>query len=108
MLGLVLIYFLGKWHYTLAEQHNKQKWLFAVLGVLTYYVGTFIGGITIGVLDGILGSGSILNGPSIVLSLIAIPFGIAATWGLREILKRTWEKEVSANVTILDDELDQI
>jgi hypothetical protein len=44
MLGLVFIYFIGRYYYKLAENHNRSKWGFAVLGVATYYGGTFAAG----------------------------------------------------------------
>ncbi len=44
MLGLFLLYFIGKIFYQLAEAHNKNKWVFAILGVIAYYAGTFLGG----------------------------------------------------------------
>lgn len=50
IIGIFLIYFLGKAFYSLAQREGKSKsmqWLFAVLGILSYYVGTFIGGIIV-------------------------------------------------------------
>ena len=34
MLGLLLIYFIGKYFYDLAAEFEKNKWLYAILGVV--------------------------------------------------------------------------
>ncbi len=105
MLGLILIYFIGRWYYTLAESHNKNKWLFAVIGVVVYYVGIIVGGFSIGVAAVLFGFEHILELPDVVLGLIALPFGLIATWGLRAILKKSWENEVVPDDRLLDDAL---
>ena len=45
MLGFLLIYFIWKYYSELAVEHNKSKWGYALLGIATYYIGTFIGGL---------------------------------------------------------------
>src|SRR5687768_9646912 len=91
MLGLFLIYFVGKAFYQLAELYNKSKWGFAVLGVASYYAGTFFFGVAIGLSNelGWIDTGHV---PEIGLSLMGIPFGILACWGLYKILERQWSK----------------
>jgi len=42
MLGLLLIYFIGKYFYDLAILHEKSKWGWAVIGVVSYYAEGFI------------------------------------------------------------------
>ena len=34
MLGLVLLYWIGKYFYKLAEEYDKSKWGFAILGLV--------------------------------------------------------------------------
>lgn len=51
MLGLSLLYFIGKYFYRLAEGFNKNKWYFAFLGNIVDYVGTFIESFIRGILD---------------------------------------------------------
>lgn len=50
MLGLVFIYFIGKYFYKLVEEFGKSKWGFVILGVVLYYGGVFLGGIILGFL----------------------------------------------------------
>ncbi|GGZ63472.1 hypothetical protein [Mesonia mobilis] len=59
MIGIVFIYFVGKKFYTLAEEKNKKKWPYAILGVLSYYFGLVTGGILLGILLEIFMPGTI-------------------------------------------------
>ncbi len=75
MIGLILLYFIGKRFYTLAETHQQNKWLFAVLGVVTYYVGTLVFGVILGVIDGILELGIDWDN-NILMALVVLPIGL--------------------------------
>lgn len=103
MLGLLVIYWIGKWHYNLAELHKKTKWLYAILGVLIYYAFTFGASLLIVIFAVYTGGDWINSIPEIALGLLGIPFGIAATWGFRSIMKKQWETEVVVFSEILDD-----
>ena len=107
MIGLLLIYYVGKAFYHLAEEHHKNNWGFAILGVLSYYAGSFIGGIVLALLYEFYLSGSIEDVNNILLSLIAMPFGILACWGFYKILQRAWSKPAtySESEDILDADL---
>lgn len=106
MLGLVLIYFLGKQFYELAFEYKKSPWPYAILGVVVYYGFIFIGGFLIGVIVSLTGNYALLQLPEIVLGLMCIPVGLLAAWGLYKILQRTWKKELAnkkVNIEILDE-----
>lgn len=45
MLGLFLILFLGGIVLKLAEKKGRNKWLWAIISVAAYYLGTFMAGI---------------------------------------------------------------
>jgi hypothetical protein len=105
MLGLLLIYFLGKWFYNLADKHGKNKWLFAIIGVVTYYGGVIAGGFLIGVFAVFFEWDAIFDLPEVLLGLIALPLGLAAAWGLHTILRKNWEKVVVVDDSLLDDQL---
>ena len=103
MLGIVLIYFIGRYFYRLAEEFNQNKWLYAILGVITYYVGTFVGGIVLALFDELFGFG--INWENnFTLGLIALPFGIASVYLLYILLQRKWKKSVS----LVKDEIQDI
>ena len=103
MLGLLLIYFLGKWFFELAKEFGKSKWLYAVLGVAVYYAGTLVVGFIIGILSVVFEFDSILDMPDIALNLIVLPFGLLAAWGFRKILEHNWKNKVIVNDQLLDD-----
>ena len=96
MLGFILIFFIGKYFYQLAEEYQQNKWLYAIIGVVSYYVGTFIAGILIGILYVLIANdlSGLENTPDIVLSLMALPFGLLSCWGLYTILKKQWKKNI--------------
>lgn len=106
MIGLILIYFLAKAFYDLAGEHDKHQTGFAIAGVATYYLGSFIGGILIVIGMEIITPGSIDEMDDTLLGLIAIPFGLLFYWLLYRYLKGSWERGVVfENPDILDDEM---
>ncbi len=40
--GYILLFYIGFYFYRLAENHNKNKWLFCILGLVTYLLGTIV------------------------------------------------------------------
>ena len=103
MLGFVFIFYIGKFFYKLAEKFDKNKWLFAILGIVVYYVGTFIGGVVIA-LTNIISDFEVDWENNLVLGLIALPFGISAAYLFYYILKKQWEK----SFVIVQDEIQDI
>ena len=92
MLGLVLLYFVGKAFYDLAGLNNKGQWLYAILGVGSYYAGLIIGGVLIAIgYELFIGSVDEVN--DTLLSIFALPLGVLACWGFYRLLKNRWEKE---------------
>lgn len=93
MLGLLLLFFIGKYYYELAQDYYKHRWLYGALGIATYYVGTAIGGFVIGAADELFDLG--VNWDSIFsLGLIVLPFGVLLTTIVYFLLKRNWKKTV--------------
>ena len=113
MIGILLIYFIGKAFYDLAGNHAKSQWGFAILGILSYYVGTFLGGILIGVFA-LFTEIDIEDTSNVVLSLIAMPIGLLACWGVYKLLEYQWSKEPDPfgnedvlDANIMDDSADK-
>lgn len=103
MIGLLLIYFIGKAFYTLAFDYNRNKWLFAVLGIASYYVGTFLAGIILGIIALLVNSDFPNTLPSILLGLIGLPFGLLFCWIFYKILISVWEKK---DAVVISETLD--
>ncbi len=100
MLGLFLLYFLGKYFYDLAGKHKKKQWLFAIIGVVSYYAGTFIGGLILGTLIEL----KQWEVDDVAAGFLALPFGLAVTYGLYQYFKNSWAKK-QLDETILDEML---
>lgn len=98
MLGLLLLYWIGKYYYRLAEEHNKNPWGFVVLGIVTYYAGTFIFGFLIGGVIEIMVPGYVDTMNELLAGLVTVPFGILSTYILYDHLKKSWEKNSSEKV----------
>lgn len=103
MLGLFLLYFIGKHFYELAEDHNRSMWGFAIFGVIAYYVGTFIGGIVLFIAFDLLSSTSLESMGDIAISFMALPFGLLSCAGLYYLLKRIWSKSPEFDPNIIDE-----
>lgn len=41
-LGYIFVFYIGFYFYRLAENHQKYKWLFAIVGIATYFTGSVI------------------------------------------------------------------
>ncbi|MBU3821721.1 hypothetical protein KO566_06585 [Flavobacteriaceae bacterium XHP0103] len=103
MLGLLLIYFIGKRFYDLATEFNQNKWLFAILSILIYYGATAIFGIILGLLIFVFDWQIDLDN-NIGIGLLALPVGLLAVWGFYEYLKSRWKKKI----VLVKDEIDDI
>lgn len=102
MLGLVLIYWIGKYFYKLADEFDKSKWGFAILGVVVYYSGALIlGGVTLGIIE-VFSEGFIDSSNNFFLSLIAMPFGILSCYILYNLLNKKWKKETPKADVLID------
>ncbi len=104
MLGFLLIYFIWKYYSELAVEHNKSKWGYALLGIATYYIGTFIGGLVIGFID-LFADTDILESNTLILGLIALPFGLLFVWGLYKLLENKWKNQKFPEGDSLDHDL---
>lgn len=103
MLGLLLIYFIGKWFYDLASEFNQSKWLFAILSIVVYYAAILIFGFVLGLLI-LLFDWQINLENNFGINLLAIPIGLLADWAFYEFLKMRWKKKI----VLVKDEIDDI
>ncbi len=107
MLGLLLLYFIGKNYHRLALEHQKKSWPWVVAGIVFYYLGTLLLGALLGLYCAVrqLDFDSTFSS-QIGLSLIALPAGLISTALFYWILKKKWEKQALSkenNPDILDD-----
>ena len=103
MLGLLLIYFVGRAFYRLAETHKRSKWLFAILGVVTYYVTQFL--CALGLVSYMISRGrDFTSGDEMVITLVGILVGAIGVAVFYAILKKVWENNprTDQNSELLD------
>jgi len=102
MLGFLFIYLIGKYFYKLADEYKQNKWLFAILSIIVYYVGTAIGGLIIGSLSLLFGF-TVDWDNQLLMSLIALPFGFGTCWLFYFLLKKNWESKAQISIETIDD-----
>ncbi|WP_298420105.1 hypothetical protein [uncultured Kordia sp.] len=94
MLEIIIMIAVGRQFYELAKKYEQQlAWLYAILGVVSYYGGAFVAGIIIGVYSEFSGSYILDNLSDIQLTFIFLPIGILACWGFYQLLKKNWKKK---------------
>lgn len=42
LIGYIILFYVGFYFFRLAENHNKNKWLFAFLGLVIFFFGYFV------------------------------------------------------------------
>ncbi|MCA0237023.1 MAG: hypothetical protein LCH81_11625 [Bacteroidetes bacterium] len=103
MLGILLLYFIGEKFYKLAASFEKSQWGYAILGIVSYYVGTFIFGVLLYIGVDAMGGNAEEELNSTAVSVIAVPFGLLSCYALYMILKKNWEKNSVEDSEVLDD-----
>lgn len=106
MLGLLLIYFIGKYFYQLAVDHNRNAWGYAILGVVVYYAITFLAGTLFAYAYLEFGDGTIASGTELLLTVLTIPVGMLGAYILYRILEKKWQNSKHGN-SFNNDILDQ-
>ncbi len=106
MLGLIFIYFIGRAFYNLSEEHDKNNWLYAITGVLSYYGGSFVGGIISYLAYDMISYNDYTSVNEALLTVLGVLFGLLVCWGYYYFLKRNWENKVfESDDSILDEDL---
>lgn len=92
MLGIILLILIASYFYRLAEKNRRNKWLFGLLGVATYYVGTILFGFAYGIIYLIQNPDATEDSfNELSVGLLSIPFGLLAAYLLHFFLKRSWK-----------------
>lgn len=109
MLGLLILYYIAKPFYKLAEEHSKNKWLFAISSIAIYYLGAFIGGIIIAIVSELVFKYPVDNIEDILLSIMAMPLGILSVWLVYKFLVKKWENtDQFTDSDILDENINKL
>ncbi|MFY7671462.1 hypothetical protein ACOSP6_10310 [Tenacibaculum sp. MEBiC06402] len=104
MIGIILLVFIGKTFYKLAENYEKNKWGIAFLGVGAYFLATFLFGVILAVILIANDSNWLETTNRFSLALIEVPIGGLSCYLLYMFLEKKWENEKPE----IDDTIDQI
>ncbi len=106
MLGLLLLYFIGKQYAKLAKQYGKKKWVWVVMGIVAYYAGSFLAAFLIVIIYEVVLEENSDYLSETALNLMSIPLGLIACWGLYAGLKKAWsKKKVELSHEVLDSDI---
>ncbi len=103
MLGLILLYFIGKSFYDLGVKHEQNAWVWGVLGIVFYYFGAFLVGVAIALAYEFAEWGTIDELSDRELGLLAMPFGLLSAFlGYRFLDRHYSNKKDFSDSDILD------
>ena len=111
MLGLILIYWIGKAFYDLAEKHNRTGWGHAIFGVAVYYIIQFIFAFLAVLFLEFTSPGFYFEDYEMGITLMSIPISALGCWGYYLFIKGRWENEINAvqevsfDSELLDDDI---
>lgn len=97
MLGIILIFFVARLFYSLADKYGRNKWVFAILSIVNFFGIQVV----IGLLIGLFGDTSILD-DELLLTVIGLLSSIAATTILYFSLQAFWQKHPKNKVETTD------
>ncbi len=104
MLGLIPLFFIGRWYYQLAHEFNKERWGYAFLGVGIAIAAQILFGFVTGFIAALTDNLQWLDNP-LIISLIAFAFAITCVVIVYNMLKRSWKKTAEvekSNPNLLD------
>lgn len=103
MLGLILLYWIGKYFYKLAEEFEKSKWGYAILGIVIYYGGIFFFGLVVGIIAELASPGFFDDFNDTVLGILMLPFGILSCYLAYQYFEKTWKLQNPNPIKMIDE-----
>ena len=97
MLGLLLLYWVGKYFYKLAEEHDKSKWGFAILGIVSYYAEMVLFSFIAGIVMELVSPGFVDTMNEMLFGILMIPLGVLCCYIFYKALESSWKKADSNN-----------
>ena len=97
-LGYIFLFYIGFYFYRLAENHNKNKWLFAVIGIVVYFVGV----IGYPLYLRIINFEEIRGFDITSISLKSFLIGLICVFFLFQVLNFIWNMKKNVNIKEID------
>jgi len=102
MLLVIIAFFIGRAFFNLSDKFEKNNWLYAILGALSYFIGPFIGGFALGILNEIFTLG--INWDNMILmTMLEFVLGFGSSYLFYFLLKRNWKKNYVSTAVSIDD-----
>lgn len=102
MLDIILIVVCGKYFKELAENHDKNKWLYTILGIVSFYAVYILTAFFYGVFYALMYPESIDQINAFYVSILAYVVGGVGAGVLYYLLYRSWSKEQKAKENPID------
>ncbi len=107
MLGIFIIYWIGRKFYDLAAIHNRSPWGWAILGVVVYY-GTQL---LFGMLAYLASPSTFDNmdkGSELMFNLVGVAVGALVWYVFLQYITKKWENESEQTYENINDKIDNI
>ena len=88
-LGYILLFYIGFYFYRLAENHNKNKWLYGLLGVVLFFISLFVSVL----LERFFRGDEINEFDIAIISVKSIFIGTLVVFIVFQILDSLWERK---------------
>lgn len=103
MLLYIVLFVVGRFFYNTAIDNDKNGWGHGILSIVVFFVGTNAASVLIVLAFSILDEDLTSMPGELGISLMALPFGFLACWGLYKLLFYNWSKEEKFNENIIDE-----
>jgi formate-dependent nitrite reductase membrane component NrfD len=98
MIGIIFIYYVGNYFYKLAAKFDKNKWLFAIIGLAVYYGSTLFLGLIYGIILELTDNSiSESTTETLILAIAGLVAGLTACYFLHKFLENKWQLEAIEN-----------
>lgn len=104
MLGILLIYWIGKRYYTLAHDYHKSPWAYTILAIAIYY-GTQV---VFGIILYVAMPESFSEDSNLGINLLGVALGLLMWYLVYEYLSKKWDRAYLESYEENDDSIETI
>jgi cytochrome b561 len=107
MLGIFLIYWVGRKYYDLAIRHGRSAWGYCILAIVIYYGSQFFLGIILALSMPEL-MANLDSGEEMALNFIGIPISLGVWYSVLVYLRKKWEAIEESMADKYESEIEKI
>ena len=105
MLSIIIAIVVARQFMSAAEKFNRTKWLWAVIGVVTFIGSQLLMGVILGLF--FLSDGDLDVGNSLAINLVGLALGTGIAFLVLYLMKNNAEKNPTVNEDALLDQFDE-